>query len=149
MDPIKVMVVDDDKDLLVELKEILDDHEYEVSIFSSGDPALVWAREFPPDVIILDLKMDGKCGFQVARELKEKNHTARIPIIAVSAFYETEEPPPLMLAHGFREILTKPVAPGELLDKIQQVLENNADDFGGDAGHENLYQMFKRRFSFY
>ncbi|MEJ2746273.1 MAG: response regulator [bacterium] len=70
IDKLRVMVVDDDKLFLSEVNEVLSLSGYETTAFDDGRVALEWARAERPDVIILDIKMDGMNGFQLTKNLK-------------------------------------------------------------------------------
>ena len=83
----RIMIVDDNIEFLEELKEMLVLSGYEAAAFYNGPSALEGAQRFKPDVILLDLKMDGMSGFQVADELKRIPETARTPIIAMTGYY--------------------------------------------------------------
>ena len=117
----RVMVVDDDEEFLEELKETLVSGGYNISIFSNGLSALTMARRIKPDVILLDIKMKGKNGIQVADELKHSSDTAHIPIIAMTGFYTAEEIAALMYICGIETCLIKPFNPLDVITRIEMI----------------------------
>jgi CheY-like chemotaxis protein len=119
----KIMVVDDNLELLDELVDLLSDNGYDTTSFSSGTPALNEARKSPPDLILLDLKMDGKSGFTVAQELSSRPGTAGIPILGMTGYYSGHMYATLMSIIGFCGCLTKPLDPEKLLSRIAELLE--------------------------
>ena len=66
----KVMIVDDDMELLEELKNALTEENIEAVAINDGALVVKIAEEKQPDIIVLDMKMTGKSGFQVADDLK-------------------------------------------------------------------------------
>ncbi len=82
----KILIVDDNKELLAALKDTLSLCSYEVIIVDDAGKALDVAVKTKPDVILLDLKMPAKSGFQIAQEIKDFKEINRIPIIAITGF---------------------------------------------------------------
>ena len=80
-----ILVVDDDLDILELLKMNLEPEGYNVRTASDGDSAVQSARIDPPDLILLDVMMPHKNGFQVIEELKDIEETKSIPVILVTA----------------------------------------------------------------
>ena len=115
----KVMIVDDDREFLEELQETLTLSGYDIAIFDNGESALSKGAEVRPDVILLDLKMSGRSGFEIADMLKHNPKTMNIPIIAMTAFYSGEEHRQLMNLCGIKSCLIKPFNPVELIAKIE------------------------------
>ena len=116
----KIMIVDDDREFLEELTETLALSGYDTEAFSDGASALKMAHKIKPDVILLDLNMKEKSGFEVADELKYGSRTAHIPIIAMTAFYTGKEHALLMHMYGITTCLLKPFSPADLIAKIEQ-----------------------------
>jgi CheY-like chemotaxis protein len=121
----KVMVVDDNKFFLSELEEILSSCGYDVKVVTKSANAFKTARRFKPQVILLDLKMDGVNGFQVAEELKNSQDTAGIPIIAMSGYFPLEQPSSLLDMSNMVSRIKKPFAILDLVSEIETVLNSN------------------------
>lgn len=118
----KIMIVDDDRDLLEELEERLQSNGYEVISFFDSISAVKMVRNIMPDLILLDIKMSKKNGFQVASEIKINSETESIPIIAMTAYFNETEPIPLMNLFGVQFCLIKPFKDEDMIMKIEQIL---------------------------
>ncbi len=89
--PKKILVIDDEGDLLKLARARLEASGYKVLTLESGDRALETARSEKPDLILLDIVMPGKNGCQVCKELKADKTTGAIPVIVFTAQYPEEE----------------------------------------------------------
>jgi len=116
------MIVEDDKESLEELQEILVSVGYDVKAIDDPASALEAANTTKPDCILLDLKMPKKSGFQVADELKHFSKVGRIPIIAMTAFFTETEHSLLLKMCGIRKCLRKPLDPIEVIEQIEIAL---------------------------
>jgi len=123
----KIMIIDDDKEFLEEFRETLNLSGYDTWALSDGQSALGVVFIAEPDVILLDLKMKGKSGFQIASELKSFPETAHIPIIAMTAFYTEKEHAELMNRCGIQACLIKPFNPQEAVAKIKAALKKKGN----------------------
>jgi DNA-binding response OmpR family regulator len=117
----KVMIVEDDTEFANEIKETLVLSGYESEICSDGETALKKVKKTNPGVILLDIKMPGISGLEVAWKLKRDRETAKIPIVAVSAFYIERE---TLRICGIDTHLMKPFNPLDVISKIEAVIEN-------------------------
>jgi len=117
----KILLIDDDREFAQELGEALAINGYAVTITGDVNDVLNVAKKSGPDVILLDLKMPEKNGFQVARELHEDAETKGIPVIAISACYRNGEFF-LMRIDGIKKYLGKPFSPEEVIAEIESVL---------------------------
>ncbi|HLD49951.1 MAG TPA: diguanylate cyclase [bacterium] len=117
-----ILVVDDERDLAFILSKFLSDEGYLVHIVCDGDAAAAEAAKVIPDLIVLDVKMPGKDGYQVKAELNQNPVTANIPVIFVSANVST-----LDKIKGLRlradDYMTKPFEILELLARIDAALD--------------------------
>ena len=119
----KIMIIDDNSEFLDELKETMDLSGYDTERFSDGETALRCVEEFRPDAILLDLKMSGKSGFQVADLLTNQEHTSHIPIIAMTGFFKEKEHELLMKTCGIKTCLLKPFNPLDVIAEIEHLLK--------------------------
>jgi twitching motility two-component system response regulator PilH len=117
-----IMVIDDDVELLEEMKEVLSFHKYEVDVIANSSVAFDEVCKRKPDLIILDMKMKPKGGFQLADEFHRSPVTTRIPIIACTGFYTEVEHLLMMKMFGMKHVILKPVNPIDLLAKIEELL---------------------------
>lgn len=118
----KVMVVEDDTEFADEIKETLGLSGYETEICNDGETALKKVKKTNPGVILLDIKMPGISGLEVAWKLKRDRETAKIPIVAMSAFYIEKE---TLRICGIDTSLMKPFKPLDVISKIEAVIENS------------------------
>ncbi|MBE0599393.1 MAG: response regulator, partial [Desulfuromonadales bacterium] len=79
----RILVADDSNTDLAFIREILKDTRHEILIATDGESAEHQARTAAPDLIVLDVIMPGKNGFQVCRDLKRDDRFKHIPIILV------------------------------------------------------------------
>jgi response regulator NasT len=83
----KILVVDDDRLVLATVTHGLTQEGYEIIDADNGDDAILLAREHRPDLALLDIRMEGKSGFDVAAYLREY---CQIPFMFLSAFADAE-----------------------------------------------------------
>lgn len=122
----KVLLVDDDVDLVEATKIVLESNGYEVASAHNGKDGMAKARELKPDVIILDVMMAHKTeGFDTARELRDDADTKGIPIIMLTAV--NQEVPWKFEADSVwlpvDKFVEKPVQPDKLLQLIGEVIK--------------------------
>lgn len=122
----KVMIVDDDKEFLEELKEMLELSGYDLVIVNDATCALDIACKKKPDIVLLDLKMPGKNGFQVADELRHSQELMHTPIIAMTGFFQ-DEYVPLINTLGIKKCLKKPFNPLDVIAQIEEALTINEE----------------------
>lgn len=118
----RVLLVDDDAEFVAELGEALAAAGYEVSTHTDGDAALESAAGWRPDIALIDLKMKGTSGFQVARELTRTESLAEIPIVALTGYYTRLEDEELMKLCGFKDKLIKPFPAEKAAQKLNSLL---------------------------
>jgi CheY-like chemotaxis protein len=119
----KIMVVDDDKDFLEEVSDMLNGAGYETVTVSDNESVVSVAQEAKPDLILLDLKMPLMSGFEIAGMLKAAIGTSRVPIIATSGFYALKEREFLTTICGIDKFLKKPLSPPDLIKEIKLALK--------------------------
>jgi two-component system OmpR family response regulator len=113
-----VLAVDDDPSVRELISAYLADHDIRVSTVSSeSDMTLVLARE-PVDLVLLDLRLQGEDGMQIARALRARS---KVPIIILTGRHE-EADRVMGLELGADDYLTKPFSPRELLARIRALL---------------------------
>jgi len=117
----KILVADDEKDILELLKFKLSREGYQVTCAASGEEALSRVRLEPPDLIVLDLMLPGIDGIEVTRELKNDPDTKNIPIVMLTAKGE-EADIVTDLELGADDYITKPFSPRILIARVKAVL---------------------------
>ncbi len=117
----RLLVVDDEPNLLRAVAACLRTEDYEVSTARSGNEALMQLAEVVPDLIISDIRMPGMDGYKLARQLRGSPRTALVPIVFLTAKDETAD-----RIEGFRAgidaYLTKPFEPDELIAVVNGIL---------------------------
>ena len=117
----KILVVDDEEDILELITYNLVKEGYQIIDAVSGELALSKAKQHEPDLILLDLMLPGLDGLDVYRELKKNPGTNQIPVIIVTA--KTEDADIITgLELGSDDYVTKPFSPKVLLARIKAVL---------------------------
>jgi DNA-binding response OmpR family regulator len=126
----KILVIDDDPDLHTAVKKVLESKPYEVISALDGDEGLRKVVEERPDLIILDVIMPGKHGFEVCRELKTdpKYHFfSHIPVLMLTVYPEDREKAHLSMREGMmmeaEDYIQKPFDPQELLSRVEDLLK--------------------------
>lgn len=119
----RVLVVDDEADLIRILQFGLEAIGYQVETASDGQEALKKAREIKPDIILLDLMLPKLDGYKVCRLLKFDERYKNIPIIILSA--RTQEGDQLLaMEMGANRFITKPYDFTEVLSHIEALLKS-------------------------
>jgi two-component system alkaline phosphatase synthesis response regulator PhoP len=117
----RILVVDDEEDLLELVRYNLTRDGYRVTCVSTGEEAIDQARRELPDLIILDLLLPNVDGLEVCRRLKEDSKTKHVPILMLTA--KTEEADVVAgLELGADDYMTKPFSPRVLLARVKAVL---------------------------
>ena len=117
----RVLIVDDSPTEIHVLKTILEKHGYEVVSAESGEMGIEAAKQHKPDLVLMDIVMPGMNGFQATRKLTTDPETASIPVIIVTT-KDQETDRVWGMRQGAKDYLTKPVAEGELMEKITTAL---------------------------
>ena len=86
--PASILVVDDDPEIVMLLNTRLTKRGYKVATASDGNRAIELAKREKPDLVLLDVMMPGKSGWEVARALKQDPVTQHVKIVMVSAIGE-------------------------------------------------------------
>jgi len=120
----RILVVDDEPDILELVQYNLSKAHYDVVGVESGEEALAHLREMLPDLIVLDLMLPGVDGLEVCKALKRDTHTAAIPIVILTARGE-EADIVAGLELGADDYLIKPFSPRVLLARIRAVLRRH------------------------
>jgi two-component system phosphate regulon response regulator PhoB len=117
----RILVVDDEDDLLELLRYNLTREGYQVTCVATGEDALRSVRRQAPDLIVLDLMLPAIDGLEVCRRLKGESKTRDIPIIMLTAKSE-ESDIVAGLEHGADDYIAKPFSPRVLLARVKALL---------------------------
>ena len=115
----KILVVDDDRLVLATVSHGLAQAGYEVIDADNGDDAILLARQHRPDLALLDIRMEGKSGFDVAEYLRDVEH---VPFIFLSAFSDAATVAQVN-ALGALAYLVKPLEIGQIVPAVDAAFE--------------------------
>lgn len=118
----KILAVDDEPNILMSIEFILEMEGYEVHTARDGDEALEVAERVRPDLILLDVNMPRKDGYEVCRILREREDMVGTKVIMLTAKGQTLEKKK-GLEVGADEYVTKPFSAEDLLQKIRASIE--------------------------
>jgi len=115
----KILVVDDDRLVLATVAHGLSQAGYEVIDADNGDEAILLARQHRPELVLLDIRMEGKSGFDVAEYLRDYCH---IPFIFLSAFADPDTVAQVA-ALGAVAYMVKPLDVGQIVPTVDAAFE--------------------------
>jgi CheY-like chemotaxis protein len=121
VDKKRILIAEDKSTSRELLRTVLENQGYSVTEAADGEEALQKARKEIPDLILLDLQMPARNGYEVLRELRQDSRFTSVPIVAVtaSAMHGDREK---AMAAGFNGYLSKPLPLGSLRHEIQRLL---------------------------
>jgi len=123
----KILIVDDERDIVKALKIRLQHNAYDVVVAFDGAQGIFMAHKEKPSLIILDIRMPAGDGFSVAEKLRQSNQTERIPIIFLTGSPERNAEERAMEL-GARFYIKKPYDPEELLEAVRRAMEPKPSD---------------------
>jgi CheY-like chemotaxis protein len=103
----KIMIIDDEPDILLYLTMVLEDSGYRVCTVNEGEPAEKAVEEHAPDLIVLDIMMPIRSGLSIYTELKTSERFRNIPVILISGFSTEKE----FMAHDFQMLVNDTTLP--------------------------------------
>jgi DNA-binding response OmpR family regulator len=116
-----ILVADDDEDILVLVRTVLERAGYDVVTARNGAEAIAAAAEQRPDLAVLDVSMPELDGLEVLRHLRAEPSTSEVPVLMLSARVQEED-----VARGFAEgasaYVQKPFSSRELTERIGELL---------------------------
>ena len=145
-EPINILIVDDDPRNLLVLETVLDNPDYRLVRAESADQALLAlvVEEFA--LLILDIRMPGMTGFELAQMIKERKKTAQVPIIFLTAYFNEDQHVLEGYNSGAVDYLHKPVNPTILRSKVAVFAElHRMNSECGMANRSLLAEVIERR----
>jgi DNA-binding response OmpR family regulator len=124
----KVLIIDDDRNLTEVLKLTIPQQDFEVFTVNSGLEGIETMRHTQPDVVVLDLMMPDRDGWQVCREIRS---FSQVPILVVSAIVDSKQ---VMRAldEGADDYLVKPIVPGVLISRLKRLVRQTYNNRKND-----------------
>ena len=117
----RVLIVDDEANIVAALDYLLRRSGYEVSVAATGDEALRQVEAFGPDLVLLDVMMPQKSGYEVCRRIRERPEWGTVKIVMLSAKGREAEVSKGM-SLGADLYVTKPFSNAELVARIRELL---------------------------
>lgn len=117
----RILAVDDAAFILSRITDALGKH-YDMVTVNSGSRALKYLDKNKPDLILLDIRMPVRDGFDILREIRAMEDRADIPIIMLTAI-EDKQSVMKGIELGVRDYILKPFTPEDLFERVQRVLE--------------------------
>lgn len=122
----KITIVEDEEILLRVLKEKFENAKFDVSTAADGEQAMIVIREAQPDIILLDLILPKKNGFEVLQEIKSDPKLKSIPVIALSNLGQDEDIKKV-LQIGAEDFIVKTQHPiDEVIEKVKTLLNSRS-----------------------
>lgn len=131
--PHKILVVDDDANICELLKLYMEKEDYEVKTASGGAEGIIMFKAYEPDLVLLDIMMPGKDGWQVCREIREISSTPVIMITAKGEIFDKV----LGLELGADDFIVKPFDMKEVSARVKAVLRRSSGR-DGDSQIETI-----------
>ncbi len=128
----RILVVDDNPENRLLMRELLASRGYDVSTAGSAAEAEQFLSHSDPDLVLLDVVMPGKTGYELCRELKENAATRLIPIVMITGLSDREDKVRGIEA-GADDFLNKPIFPEELFARVKSLLK--LKDFTDELEH--------------
>ncbi len=136
----KILVVDDEEDILELVRFNLSKEGYQVVCAATGEKAVEMARSELPDLMVLDLMLPGMDGLEVAGFLKNHPETHHLPIVMLTAKGD-ESDVVTGLELGADDYVTKPFSPKILVARIKAVLRRKATDTPDDSEVVKIHNL--------
>ncbi|HEY8930868.1 MAG TPA: response regulator [Mucilaginibacter sp.] len=115
----RILVLDDNQDILDIVHETLTYEDFEVRSTSNGDAVIPIAEQFDPHLVILDYRVSGLNGGELCMQIKSHEQFKDIPVIIYSAYISDNSE---LLGYGCDAIINKPFDLNELVEKVNKLL---------------------------
>ena len=116
----RILIIDDDKDLLTVVQALLLKRGFEVYAFSNWESAWGGIKNCKPQLILLDVFLSGTDGLDACKKLKSSYFTRHIPVIVLSSYPNIAET--AIYEYGADEFIAKPFEVNEIVSKINNIL---------------------------
>ena len=124
--PPTVLVCDDERAMRALMRATLELDDYDIVEAGDGDEAIRLARQFTPDVVLLDVMMPGRTGIEVLEELRADADLAAVPVVVVTASIQREDRERATAA-GATAVVAKPFSPRELRAIVRELVRDRSD----------------------
>jgi DNA-binding response OmpR family regulator len=121
----KILIADDEPNIVISLEFLMQRNGYEVKTAGDGDAALRLVTEFRPDLILLDIMLPLKSGYEVCQKIRENPDVSATKVVMITAKGRDIEVAK-GLALGADAYITKPFSTQDLLDQVKRLLSEAA-----------------------
>ncbi|WP_281856604.1 response regulator transcription factor [Litoreibacter halocynthiae] len=121
-----VLLVEDEPNIIEAISFLLERDGWTVRIHSQGDNAVEAVLRVAPDVLVLDVMLPGRSGFDILRDLRSNAATKGLPILMLTARGQTKDRE-LAESYGVSHFMTKPFSNDEMLGKVRDLYTASAD----------------------
>jgi DNA-binding response OmpR family regulator len=119
----RILVIDDEPDIVDFLTTLFEDHGFETRSAHNGTEGLARAREQVPDLITLDVTMPGKSGVAIFKELRADPDLCRVPVFIITGVHEFRQMMYSQSALPPEGYMEKPVDPERLVRDVKEILK--------------------------
>lgn len=120
----KVLIVDDEANIVISLEFLMQQAGYQVEVARTGDEALAKVQQFGPDLVLLDVMLPGPNGFEILQQVRQNPDWAAMAIIMLTAKGRDVEVTK-GLALGANAYITKPFSTRDLLAEVRRCLDGD------------------------
>lgn len=117
----RVLLIEDEPNIIEAIRFVLSREGYGVDVHSDGATALAAVQTRAPDIVILDVMLPNRSGFEILRELREAEETQHLPILMLTARGQKKDREMAQL-YGASQFMTKPFSNSELLSSVAELL---------------------------
>ncbi|ABM62665.1 response regulator transcription factor [Halorhodospira halophila] len=121
----EILIVDDEDNIVLSLEFLMKQAGFEVRTAQDGEQAIEALEARIPDLVLLDVMMPRKDGYEVCQEIRQRSEWAHLPVVMLTAKgrdVEREKG----LAMGADDYITKPFSTQEVVETVQHILANGA-----------------------
>ncbi|SFR36223.1 Response regulator receiver domain-containing protein [Yoonia tamlensis] len=118
----RVLLIEDEPNILEAISFILSRDGWTVHTHEDGETAMKKVIGFPPDMIILDVMLPGRSGFDILRDLRENQITKDIPVMMLTARGQ-EKDRELAMRLGANHFMTKPFSNADVRDHVRSLID--------------------------
>ena len=119
----RVLVIEDEPNIIEAISFILSRDGWTVHTHSDGETANERMTAIPPDLIILDVMLPGKSGFDILRDLRESPETTDLPVLMLTARGQTRDRE-MVERLGVTQFMTKPFSNAEVLESVRALVRD-------------------------
>ena len=121
-----VLLIEDEPNIIEAISFLLERDGWTVRIHSQGTDAVEAVARVSPDVLVLDVMLPGRSGFDILRDLRSEAATNELPILMLTARGQTKDRE-LAESYGVSHFMTKPFSNEEMLGKVRELYAASAD----------------------